>query len=341
MNFLISGYGTGSVPTILRCHDDRIIWTSSIPNPSYLCETDHLLFAVGEFDDHCTITSFSRETRSDHPASSAPVNSILVESPPLDSIRLEGTCLCHLDADSDRHFLSGSCWGNGLFFTVSYHEDGTFGDILYQEYQSDGTDRTSRVHCALILDDWIYTVNIELDLIICYHLENGIPSEYSRLALPAGTGPRHLYANRRNRLLYCVTEYSSQLLTIDYSNPKEMKLLSSLSLLDPGFTGTSYGSSLAVTKDLRHLYAANRGENTIAHFTLDQHGIPALSDRISCLGNWPRHITLLDGDRCLGIANQYSGEVIFLPRNKDTGVLSEDTVLRIPLDGASFVSESR
>lgn len=341
MNFLISGYGTGPEPTILRCHNDRAVWKSCIPNPSYLCETDHLLFAVGEFDDYCTITSFSRETGSRYAVDSDAADSVPAYSIPVDSIRLEGTCLCHLDADSGRHFLAGSCWGNGLFFTVSYHEDGTFGDILYQEYQSDGTDRTSRVHCALIMDDWIYAVNIELDLIICYHLENGIPSEYSRLALPAGTGPRHLYANRRDRLFYCVTEYSSQLLTIDYSNPKKMQLLSSLSLLDPGFTGTSYGSSLAVTEDLCHLYAANRGENTIAHFTLDQHGMPALSDRISCLGNWPRHIALLDGDRCLGIANQYSGEVVFLPRCRDTGVLSTDAILRMSLAGASFVSESK
>ena len=336
MNFLISGYGTGSEPTILRCHNDRTVWTSCIPNPSYLCETDRFLFAIGEFDDHCTVTSFSRKTDSCYQGDSTSDNFI-----PVDSSRLEGTSLCHLDVDNDRHFLAGSCWGNGLFFTVSYNEDGTFGDILYQEYQSDGTGRTSRVHCSLILGDWIYTVNIELDLIICYHLENGIPCEYSRLSLPAGTGPRHLYANRRDHLFYCVTEYSSQLLTIDYTNPKEMKLLSALSLLDPGFTQTSYGSSLAVTKDLRHLYAANRGENTIAHFTLDRHGMPVFSDRISCLGNWPRHIALLDEDTCLGIANQYSGEVVFLVRNRDTGVLSTDAVLRIPLSGASFISESK
>lgn len=325
MNFLISGYGTDARPTIVRYHQDQPTWTSSIENPSYLCETDPFLFAAGEFDDYCTITSFTKA--GDNYCQK-------------DTIRLEGTSLCHLDVHPKQRFLTGSCWGNGLFFMIRYHADGTFGDIVYQEYQTDGTGRTSRVHCSLILDDWIYAVNIELDLIICYHLEHGIPAEYSRLTLPSGTGPRHIYANREKQLFYCVTEYSSELLTIDYSNPKEMRLISALSLLDSAFTGDSYGSTLAVTKNLHHLYAANRGENTIAHFLLDEDGMPRFSDRTSCLGNWPRDITLMDQEQCLAIANQKSEDVVFVKRDVATGKLSSEAFLKIAHPQVSFVMET-
>jgi 6-phosphogluconolactonase len=323
MTYLTSGYGTGQTPTILLLRGDDILWSSNIPNPSYLCKTDDLLFAVGEFDDHCTITSFKKE------------GSAYAQK---DCIQLEGTCLCHLSAHPDAHFLAASCWGNGLFFTVAYHEDGTFGDILYKEYQSDDTGRKSRVHCALIDEDWIYVVNIELDLIFCYHLENGIPAEYSRLSLPTGTGPRHICLNKENQLIYCVTEYSSQLLTIDCSNRMNMKLLSAVSLLDPSFEGTSYGSTLAVTKDQQHIYCANRGENTIAHFTINDQGLPIFSDRTSCLGDWPRHIALLENDSLLAIANQNSGEIVFLSRDSQNGKLAQKSDRKITLTGASFVS---
>ncbi|NCB93940.1 MAG: hypothetical protein EOM40_15480 [Clostridia bacterium] len=332
MNYWISGYGAGTEPTILFMDDNASpIWSASIPNPSFLCETADLLFAVGEFDDHCTVTSFKKNTDTSD-------NSTLYTKK--DSIRLEGTALCHLSAHPGEHFLAGSCWGNGLFFTVAYHDDGTFGDIIYQEYQSDGTDHTSRVHCALISDEWIYVVNIELDLIYCYHLEQGTPVFYSKLALPKGTGPRHIYENKENHLIYCVTEYSSQLLTIDHSDRKNMKLLSSLSLLDPAFSGTSYGSTLTVTKDQNHLYAANRGENTIAHFILGEDGMPSFQDRFSCLGDWPRHIALLDDDKYLAVANQNNGEVVFLTRSPDSGILSQTAVRKISLPGASFIAES-
>lgn len=325
MKYFISGYGTDGQSTIALIEDQKPLWTSAIPNPSYLCETENLLFAVGEFDDFCTVTSFIKTTDGYQEK---------------DTIRLDGTCLCHLSADPLRHYLAGSCWGNGLFFTISYTKDGMFEKVLYQEYQNDGTDRKSRVHCALILDAWIYVVNIELDFICCYQIVDGIPQECSRLYLPKGTGPRHIYANQEKHLLYCVTEYSSQLLVIDYSNPRNLRLLSSHSLLASDFSGTSTGSSLAVTRDQKHLYAANRGENTIVHFLLDAHGMPVLSERVSCQGDWPRHIALLHEDRFLAIANQYSGDVTFLERNHENGRLASSAAFQISHSHASFVAET-
>lgn len=329
MPYLISGYGCAGHSNItLYDSQDIPLWSSSIPNPSFLCQAGNLLFAVGEFEDHCTVTSFLQDSSSSYPSWNQ-----------MDSIRLKGTCLCHLYAQEEEHFLVGSCWGDGTFFTLSYDETGHFGDILYEEQQTDGSDRPSRVHCALILDSFIYAVNIELDLIICYHQKNGIPEEYSRLELPKGTGPRHIYTNQTHKLFYCVTEYSSQLLTIDYSNPEKMQLLQTQSLLSPEFSGESFGSTLAVTKDQKHLYAANRGENTIAHFLLNEEGIPKYCDHTSCLGDWPRHIALTDEDRFLAVANQKSGTVVFLERNTATGRLKEKATRTLCQPDVSFLME--
>lgn len=328
MNYWISGYGPANHATMALYKNNQAVplWTADIPNPSYLCQAGRHLFAVGEFDDHCTVTSFLKTDGGD-------CHNYCLQ----DTIRLEGTCLCHLSSSPSQHFLAGSCWGDGTFFTLSYTEDGHFKDVLYQEKQTDGTGRKSRAHCALILGEWIYVVNIELDIIFCYHQENGIPREHSRLVLPIGTGPRHLYANQEKKRFYCVTEYSSQLITIDYQNPSRMQVLSSLPLLAPDFKSVSYGSTLAVTQDLRHLYAANRGENTVVHFLLDEDGLPRYSERTSCCGDWPRHIALLDQDRCLAIANQNSGEAVFLHRDPDTGRLDKTPFQAIPHPNASYI----
>lgn len=327
MSYLISGYGSKDQPNItLYNTPETPLWSSSIPNPSFLCQKDNLLFAVGEFDDHCTITSFLRDADGSF-------------GKEIDTIQLKGTCLCHLSAHSEEHFLAGSCWGDGTFFTISYGDDGKFGDILYEEQQSNDTSDPSRVHCALILGNYIYVVNIELDLIFCYQQTQGIPTEYSRLNLPKGTGPRHIYANEEKKLFYCVTEYSSQLLTIDYRDPANMKLIQTQSLLEPDFEGESYGSTLAVTQDHRHLYAANRGENTIAHFLLDENGMPIYSDRTPCLGDWPRHIALTDGDSLLAVANQKSGEVVFLERDKQNGRIKKGVVRKVEQPQVSFITE--
>lgn len=330
MSYLISGYGPEGQSNITFYSSGKSpLWTSQIPNPSFLCQDGQILFAAGEFEDHCTITSFLREEENGHP--------VWKET---DTIRLNGTCLCHLSTHPEDHFLAGSCWGDGTFFTISYHKDGSFGKILYEEQQTDGTGNQSRVHCTQILGDFIFVVNIELDMIVCYRQTGGVPTEYSRLTLPKGTGPRHIYANEEKKLFYCVTEYSSQLLTIDYSNPAEMKLLQSQPLLHPEFHGESYGSTLAVTKDHLHLYAANRGENTIAHFLLDTNGFPVYSDRTSCLGDWPRHIALTDQDTLLAVTNQKSGNIIFLERDRDSGKLKEKAVRKIEQPEVSFITDA-
>ena len=139
MSYLISGYGSKDQPNITLYNTlETPPWSSSIPNPSFLCQKDNLLFAVGEFEDHCTITSFLRDADGSF-------------GKEIDTIQLKGTCLCHLSAHSEEHFLAGSCWGDGTFFTISYGDDGKFGDILYEEQQSNDTSDPSRVHCALIL----------------------------------------------------------------------------------------------------------------------------------------------------------------------------------------------
>ena len=83
MSYLISGYGSKDQPNITLYNTlETPLWSSSIPNPSFLCQKDNLLFAVGEFEDHCTITSFLRDADGSF-------------GKEIDTIQLKGTCLCH------------------------------------------------------------------------------------------------------------------------------------------------------------------------------------------------------------------------------------------------------
>ncbi len=325
MKFWISGYSKEGSPSVslydLDCQ--TAVWTANLPNPSYLCFQEPFLFALGEFHDHGQLTSFRLQ------------NGTLV---PIDSLRVEGGALCHITVNASRTFLAGSCWETGHFFTVRLHPDGTFGQVLFSQILDDGTRRKSRMHFSKILGEYIYGVNIELDAIFCFRHENGILCPVSVLRLPSGCGPRHFYADEKRQLFYCVTEYSSELLVIDSSHRENLRLLDRYPLLDPGFSGESTGSTLAVSHNGKDLYAANRGEDTIVHFHLSDEGIPTLAGRYSCYGNCPRHIALLGKDRLLGIANQKSDEVILLERDSANGMLGKMPVNRIPFASPSFIA---
>lgn len=326
MKIWISGYSRKGHPS-MALYDPASsapLWTADPGNPSWLCFRGPYVFALGEFDDHGTLTSFLRE------------GDRLI---PIDTMHTEGGALCHITTDTSMEFLAGSCWGTGHFFTVQLHENGTFGQVLYSQVLDDGTGRKSRMHFSEITGDFIYAVNIEQDAIFCFRQEKGRPTPVSLLRLPKGCGPRHFYADHKRQRFYCVTEYSSQLLVIDSSQPENLRLMSRYPLLDTAFTSENTGSTLAVSQDGRSLYAANRGENTIVHFTLSPDGTPALAGRYSCHGKCPRHIALMDQDRMLGIANQNSDEVILLERRPDTGALSFQPFQRISFASPSFVAE--
>lgn len=326
MKFWISGYSRKDSPSaaLYDTETSAPLWTAHLENPSYLCFRGPYLFALGEFDTYGTLASFRREG-----------NTFL----PVDTLRLEGGALCHITTDSAMSFLAGSCWGTGHFFTVSLKPDGSFGPLLFSRILDDGTGRKSRMHFSKVLGNYLYGVNIELDAIFCFRQQAGQLTNVSILRLPQGCGPRHFYADEKRGLFYCVTEYSSELLVIDSSQPEQLKLLERHSLLAPGFAGESTGSTLAVSKDGRDLYAANRGEDTIAHFRLSPEGHPSLAGRYSCHGKCPRHIALLDHDRILAIANQNSDQVIFLERNSPEGSLGSEPAAKIPFASPSFVAE--
>lgn len=324
MDFFISGYGDGTSSTLKLYHNDQVIWKDSIPNPSFLCQTDTLLFAAGEFDSHSSITSY-RKTNMGYRKISI--------------LHIEGKQLCHLSLHKKQRLIVGSCWGSGTFFTVFYHSDGTFGNHSMYKVLPDKKGEISRFHASAFCKNWLFTANMGMDQIICFDIESGICREYSRLNFPRHSGPRHLLLHSHRDILYCITEDSSQLFAVDIQNPGSMKILFYTDLTSPRFSGKCYGSSIAATKSFSDLYAANRGENTIVHFHLDYNGIPEFSHRFSCHGNWPRHLTLLECDSYLAVANQKSNEAVFLRRSPDSGMLSNTPIKKDCHPDISFICE--
>ena len=93
MKFWISGYSRKNYPSaaLYDSKQSAALWTADLENPSYLCFRGPYLFALGEFDNYGTLSSFRREG-----------NTFL----PVDTLRLEGGALCHITTDPDMTFLA-------------------------------------------------------------------------------------------------------------------------------------------------------------------------------------------------------------------------------------------
>jgi 6-phosphogluconolactonase len=297
-DIVISGYGTSCDETIAGYQIDikgkkQIHWQARVDQASFVCQWKDYLFTITETDDYSIVYLMKKNNEE-----------YLI----LDQKKLDGGALCHITYSAKHHVLYGACYGTGTIFGVRVVGD-HFGDVVYHEVQhSPSSKLLTRAHCVLLNaeENKLLTINIALDEIICYELQEGIPVLLERFALPEGVGPRHAIYSADETLLYVITEYSNEIFVY---KTKGYQLLQRISTLPAEYTGISNCSTLCMTKDGRYLYAANRGADTIALFRIDVKGGLEWIEEYSCGGKHPRHMILTDQDEMLIICNQFSNNI--------------------------------
>ncbi|MFT4143227.1 MAG: beta-propeller fold lactonase family protein [Mobilitalea sp.] len=309
MEFLLSGYGeypsqTLALYSFQKGQVDRK-WFSSIVNASFVCEYEGYLFTITEEKDYAVIYLMQRED-----------NGYVL----LDQKRIDGGYLCHITYSPLNKALFGTCYETGTLFSVQV-KDNSFGELLYQEVQSLGnTEQLTRAHCVLLnkAETQLVVVNIALDLVYFYEINEGYLTHRDQIALPEGTGPRHAIYSEDERLLYIITEYSNEIFL--YSNETK-QLLQRISTLSINFTGSSTCSTLCFSGDHNYLYAANRGADTIALFQVEMDGTLTWLKEFSCGGKHPRHMTISKDANYLMICNQFSGNLMIYEIDQQSGDL--------------------
>lgn len=315
-DFIISGYGPIGTKTIARylIHDDSAeeLWTDSVENASFVCGDSDYLFTITENSETSCIYLYQRAEHG------------FILS---DRKEIDGGALCHITYSAVNKALFGACYETGTIFSVSvigHH----FGELLYQEVQkADEPDALTRAHCVQLNRDEteLITVNIALDRLYFYEVRKGVLNIRQILQLPKGIGPRHVLLSEDERLLYIITEYSNEILI--YENGREKTLLQRISTLTENFSGISNCSTLCFSKDYRFLYAANRGAQTIALFTVSTTGTLSRSGEYPCGGEHPRHMLITKDGNYLAVCNQNSDNVSVFSLDRNSGALKKQMIV--------------
>ena len=157
------------------------------------------------------------------------------------------------------------------------------------------------------------------------------PGTPPALALDSAAGPRHMAFHPNGLYAYVVNEYANTVTLLARETPGGASLArssgfakrASYRTLPEGFAGESFASHVALSRDGRFLYAANRGANTVAAFAVDEvAGGLTLVDQEPVRGDWPRHFALSGSGDFLVVANQRSGSLAVLRRDRDEGTLT-------------------
>ncbi|NYH78379.1 6-phosphogluconolactonase (cycloisomerase 2 family) [Actinopolyspora biskrensis] len=238
----------------------------------------------------------------------------------------EGAGPTHLSVHPTGRFLLTANYTDGTVAVHRLEGNGAVGEPT-DLVQHSATRRAPKAH-QVITDPsgrWVITVDLGADAVHTYHLDavDGKLRLNQRLPVRSGNGPRHVEFHPEGRYAYLVNELASTVTVLEWhANSGEFTTVSTLDTRPPDADGENFPAEIAVDSAGRFCYVTNRGDDTVAVFTIGNRGARLrLSDTVSTGGAWPRHCTLAPSRRWLYVSNQNSGTITRLPRDRSTGRL--------------------
>ncbi|WP_436995877.1 lactonase family protein [Streptomyces sp. enrichment culture] len=143
-------------------------------------------------------------------------------------------------------------------------------------------------------------------------------------ALRPGSGPRHLAFHPDGRHAYVLSELTPTLTVCRWDGRAgALQPVAEAPVRPAGAAGPGYPSALAVSRCARFLWAAVRGDDTIAVFRLDGGGErPRPVAAVPSGGHWPRDLVADPAGWRLYVANERSGDVTWFDVDPATGIPS-------------------
>lgn len=292
---------------------------AALGNPTYLTisEDNRFLYSVAKEDTAGGVAGFT-----------------ISESGGLSFINTQlstGAAPCHVSVNKENNLLLSANYHRGSADSYLLNaENGSIEEVLSSVvHEGSGPDERqekAHTHYAGFTPDGSYVAVVELgiDQVITYSLDNGQLIENSILNIAPGSGPRHLVFHPNHKIAYVMTEFSSEVLVLKYnSEDGSFEQLQAISTLPADFTENNQGSAIHISSDGKFVYAANRGHDSIAIFKVDPESFQLdFVEHTSTEGNWPRDFVLDPSEKFLIATNQNSSNVSLYSRDEETGKLT-------------------
>ena len=146
------------------------------------------------------------------------------------------------------------------------------------------------------------------------------------VTLSPGTGPRHVAFSRDDRFLYVLGELQSTVTVFKSpgADNDDSHSIQHISTLPKGFSGRNDAAEIKVHPSGKFLYTSNRGEDSIAIFSIDPaKGTLTFVARVPTGGKEPRHFAIDPSGKYLLAENQYSNNIIVFEIDLSSGMIRQ------------------
>ena len=305
------------------------------PDPSWVAvhPNGKFLYAVNEAGKNSMVSAFALEPTTGK-------LTLLNQLPALG----EDPCNISFDHTGKYVFVANYTSGNVVVFpigadgklgaaTTSVHDDGKLGP---------NKERQEAPHAHWIevasMGSFVYVADLGLDRVLTYqfHAAKGelsgpaVFSTYSNrkfdpsAKLSPGTGPRHGVFSRAGERMYVLGELNSTVTVFHMMGTDDFvpTAFQQISALPDGFNGRNDAAEIALHPNGKFLYTSNRGEDTIALFSIKQaDGTLKRVTNFPTGGKEPRHFAIDPTGNYLLAENQLSNNIVVFKIDPTTGGL--------------------
>lgn len=345
---LVGSYTDGTSQGIYRYSFDtrsghidatpRQVVKSVSPSWLVLSADQRLLFAVNETPQG-HVSSFSLGTQG--------------EIKPLNRAASRGDEPTHASLSHDQRYLFIANYAvapvpGGSLVVIPVARDGKLKDVVQQLRHAPSKVNPERqagahVHSVVLSPDGrhLYASDLGADKVFIYRYDGASPEHPlspaipASVALPAGSGPRHLLFDAKGRHAYLTLEMSGEVVKFDVQDGNLIER-QRLPLTERQDAAAKASGGLHLSADGRFLYVSNRGTaNEIVVYAVGKDdGQLTLLQRRSVEGDHPREFALDPSGNFLLVANQKSNQIVVMRRDPRSGKLGE-TVQTLAQDAPS------
>jgi 6-phosphogluconolactonase len=289
-------------------------------NPSWVTGRGDRVYAVVETDDG-ELAGFRR----------APDGTL----EPLGAVPTGGAHPCHAALDPSGRFAVVANYSGGSVAVVRLDADGApvertalvahRGDGPVRERQ-EGPHPHQVVFVPGTADELLVT-DLGADALVRYRLsDDGRLDELGRLAVPAGSGPRHVAFHPDGRHAFVVCELACSVLVLRGLEP-----VATVEAVSGEACAGSISAAIRVSPSGRSVLVTNRGQRSddVVLFGFDGETLHA-SDRQRSQGATPRDLVLSPDGRWALVANQDGDTVATFALDEERGRLDLAAVARVP-----------
>ena len=245
-----------------------------------------------------------------------------------------GKAPCYVSVDRSGHVVLVANYGGGSLATIPVRRDGGLSTAkTVVQHAGTGADpvRQTAPHAHCILPDpanrYVLAVDLGIDAVLTYRFDErtgSISVVTPGAAAKPGAGPRHLTFHPNGRVAYVVNELDSTLSVLTYDAERGALNEVQVTPASPGGTvSDNHPADIHVAPSGRHLYASNRGDDTIAVFVIDPvSGQLTPEQQVPSGGRSPRNFTLDPTGRFLIAANQRSDAIVSFRVDPESGRLT-------------------